>query len=367
MTLRRLLLCLGALLIWMAAAAARAQPATDPVPTGKTVRVAVHVNPPFVIKADTISGYSGFAVELWETLAAKLDLKSEYRLYHHVPEMLQALMAGEVDIIVTNLTITRDRMRHIDFTQPWFDSGLRIMIHANRQTGAHELLATLTEARHLWAYLWVLLAVLVATTVLTLIDRHVDTDFPREWHKGLANSLYHVIAVATSGRTSHKEIWGWVGRLLASVWMLVGVGVVAYVTSSVTSIMTVNSLRAQIHTVADLSGKLVGTLRGTASEVFVAEMGLNTQPFDSIAEAADALAERRIEAVIADAPILEYFDKTHPKLPITEVGPLFHPEKYGFGVAIGSSLRHPLSQEIVALHESGLLPRLRRKYFGDVP
>lgn len=364
-TIRRLLhLCLAMILLGAVLAHPGQAQETSPVPA-RTVKVALYINPPFVTRTET--GFSGLAVELWESIADRLALKYEYHVVPKVSDLLQAVTTGQADIVVTNLTITRDRMRHMEFTQPWFDAGLRVMINEQRNAGLHDLLSHLSDSGHLRVYLWIGLTVLAATLVLTLIDRRFDPDFPHEWHTGMAHSFYHVISVVTSGRTSHKELWGAFGRVLSAVWMVVGVAVVAYVTSSVTSVMTANTLRSQISSVQDLSGKVVGTLRGSASEAVVVEMGLTIQPFDTLDSAVAALVARRISAIVDDAPTLEYYDATHPELPITEVGPLFHPSKYGFALPIHNPLRFLVSQEIVAAHENGMLERLRKTYFGTTP
>lgn len=366
-TMRRLLLvCLGIMLMGaVAVQSCRAEDKAQAPVVGQTVKVALLISPPFVTKTE--SGYGGMAVELWESIADRLGLKYEYQVVPKVPDLLRAVSTGQADIAVTNLTITRDRIRRMDFTQPWFDSGLRIMVNEQRRANLHELFHHLGDAGHLRIYVWLGVIMLLATVVLTLIDRRFDPDFPRQWHTGMANSFYHVVAVVTSGRTSHKELWGAFGRVLSAVWMVVGVAVIAYVTSSVTSVMTTTSLRSQINGIQDLNGKVVGTLRSTAGEAFVVEAGLTIQPFDTLDEAVSALVAKRIAAIVDDAPTLEYYDATHPELPITEVGPLFHPSKYGFALPIGSALRFVISQEIVAEHESGVLDRMRKTFFGNVP
>jgi polar amino acid transport system substrate-binding protein len=78
----------------------------------------------------------------------------------------------------------------------------------------------------------------------------------------------------------------------------------------------------------------------------------------------DGLQAGKVRAVVASAPLLQYFDATHPKLPITEVGPVFAPYNYGFALAPGSALRQPLNAALLRLQESGVMFDLGQKYFG---
>lgn len=98
------------------------------------LKVGLYVSPPFVIGQD--GHFSGMAVELWEAIAADLDLRSEYLVLPSIRELVTATSTGDLDVAVTNLTITQGRAERIDFTHPWYDAGLRIMINEDRGAGA---------------------------------------------------------------------------------------------------------------------------------------------------------------------------------------------------------------------------------------
>jgi ABC-type amino acid transport substrate-binding protein len=359
---RFLVLSLGVLLVGLAPDAARAQSAASP---STPIRVALYVNPPFVIKTE--SGFGGFAVELWEHAASKGARRFEYKPVATLSELLRVVSTGETDIAVTNLTVTHGRFQHMDFTQPWFESGLRLMVNERRHASGWLLLRQLKDSGHLRVYLWISVVILAATIILTVVDRIFDPEFPREWSKGIAESFYQVMSIATSGKAPHKNLFGTFGRVLSALWMVAGVAVVAYIISSVTSVMTASSLTSHVTSTADLPGKTVGVVRSSVAEAFAIDAALSLRAFDNLDAAVDALVKNRISAVIDDAPDLEYYDHTHPDLPITVVGAIFRPQKYGFAVPVGSPLAREVSRQILAARESGLLRRLRSKYFGNTP
>jgi len=72
-----------------------------------------------------------------------------------------------------------------------------------------------------------------------------------------------------------------------------------------------------------------------------------------------------IDAVIGDAPVLEYYAHSVPALSV--VGAIFHPDKYGFGFKLGDPLAHEITLQILDHQETGDLGVLRRKYFGNAP
>jgi polar amino acid transport system substrate-binding protein len=322
--------------------------------------------PPFVTVGP--NGYTGMSIDLWQDVADKLGLSYRYQLMPDFKSLLASIAAGKTDVIISDVTITKDRLRRMDFTQPWLDSGLRVMIDQSRHQGMWALLRELWVSGHVRVYLWIAGLILLATAVLTLLDRHFDEEFPREWGRGLAESLYHVMSIATSGKaSSHKQMFGSFGRVFAAIWMVCGLGVVAYVTSSITSVMTASTIANQINSVADLTNKTVGVVSGTVAESYCLDAGIAIRAYPNLTQAVQGMLHHQAQAIIGDASVLEYYDNSHPKLPITEVGAIFRPSKYGFATPTGSPLTQPLSVQIVADQESGFIEHLKARYFGVEP
>ncbi|TKT78464.1 transporter substrate-binding domain-containing protein [Aquamicrobium sp. LC103] len=340
---------------------ALAQAATDP--STHVVNVGVYVSPPFVVAGE--GTYDGMAIDLWEAVAGNLDLATRYVAYPTFRDLVDATRNGEVDAAVTNLTITRHRAEVLSFTQPWYDAGLRIMVSDEGSGGFWSVILGLGDAGHLRAYAWLLAVIATATVGFALFDRKFDPDFPRRWRDGIAESFYHVISIATAGRTARKNLFGWMGRIWQAAWMVVGVGVIAYVTSSVTSVMTTVSLERGVHSLADLPGKTVGVFTGSVAETFVGDLGIASQSYPDIDAAASAIQDGEIDAIVGDAPILEHFAHSQPQSNLTVVGNIFHPDKYGFAFPHDSELTRPVTLQILELIEAGVVEDLRSKYFGS--
>lgn len=327
------------------------------------VTVGVYVSPPFVIKKD--DKFTGMSIELWESLAKRLNLSFTYQQVATFKELVQHTEAGRFDVAVTNFTITQERARNIDFTQPWYDAGLRIMTNKDRSSSFKEVINGLSNAGHLTTLGWLAFFVLLGTVFLTIFDRKYDKEFSSRWREGLAESFYHVMSIAISGKASRKNLFGWVGRIFSALLLICGVTVVAYVTSSITSVMTTQSLANQINSISDLPDKTTGVLTGSASEKYAIEAGLQTKSYTDIDHAVKALSSKQIAAIIGDAPVLEYYQHTHSTEPLAIVGPLFKPDKYGFGLRKNSTLEKKLTIELLGAHEQGRIAELRKKYFGE--
>ncbi|MCW8126428.1 transporter substrate-binding domain-containing protein [Microbulbifer halophilus] len=349
------------LLMLVAGSFARAQEASEPAP--RQMDVGLYISPPFVMEED--GDYRGLALDLWREVAAEQNLQSNYRTFDTLGDLVEATASGDIDVAVTNLTITEGRAERIDFTQPWFDAGLRIMVDKSQGGGFLAVFRGLRDSGHLEGYLWLISIILLFTLLFTLFDRRFDSEFPRRWREGLAESFYSVMSIATSGQMMRKNLFGWIGRIWEGLWLVCGVAVVSYITASVTSVMTSISLTSQINGLRDLPGKTVGVFSGSVAEEFVQQQGIASRGFKDIDEAVQALSDGRVEAIVGDAPVLAYYAHTHPELPLLMVGKIFQPDKYGFGLARHSELRRPISVDIIGARESGRIRELREKYFGQ--
>ena len=339
--------------------------AADSLPgNAAALKVAVYVDPPFVAKGS--NGFGGFAIELWEAIAAAKGWKIEYVEARTIPELIDMVSKGQADVGVTDLFITSKRLKKVDFSQPYFQAGLQVMVNSNRGTGFGELFSGLYEWGHLRIFAIVFGIMIVATLVLTMLDRRLDPEFPRDWLSGLAESFYHVISTSTAGSSSHKRlIPGPIGHLLAGIFLACGVIAIAYLTSSMTSVMTIDKIRGQIGSFQDLAGKRVGSIAGSTGEAYCRSAGFDTHAFDGFEGAVAALKQHRVDAIVYDSPILRYYDKQHPELHLNEVGSVFEPEQYGFALASNSPIRREIDEELLKLSEDGYTNGLNRKYFAD--
>lgn len=79
---------------------------------------------------------AGFDIELWQAVAkeARLDYEFKPMVFK---DLIPALQSGEIDAAVAGMTITSAREEKIDFSHPYFSSGLKIMVR--RQSGEKDI------------------------------------------------------------------------------------------------------------------------------------------------------------------------------------------------------------------------------------
>ena len=76
------------------------------------------------------------------------------------------------------------------------------------------------------------------------------------------------------------------------------------------------------------------------------------------------LTEGELQAVVFDAPTLQYWAAKQGNGVVQVVGPIFRPEKYGIVVANGSALRKPINEALLELYEDGTYEKIYARWFA---
>jgi His/Glu/Gln/Arg/opine family amino acid ABC transporter permease subunit len=123
---------------------------------------------------------------------------------------------------------------------------------------------------------------------------------------------------------------------------------------------------AGIATLEDLSGKRVGVQINTTAQYDLEKReGIALTRYNTIDLALLDLQNGRIEAIVGDAPVLQYMIlRSFRDLEL--VGPRFTDEKFGIALARSSDdLRRALNAALWRVQQSGEYDRLREKWFGE--
>jgi len=279
---------------------------------------------------------------------------------------LDKIRTGELDVAVGPFYITSERLKEMDFSQPFHESGLQLMLNTDRRHTLARLWKGLVEGGHIKILLIGTGVILLLTHLLLFFEWKTNPQYPREYFTGFADCFYHVMSICMAGKATHRGLPGPWGKILAALWLAGGVAVVAYITSTITSVMTANKLRGTVHGVSDLVGQPVGVIHGTVSEKAAQRYGLVGVPFADLGEAASALVQHRVAAVLFDTFALRYFDRKHPELPLMEVGQVFEKGAIGLPLPLGSQLRPLINQSLVRMKEDRIFQNLDSKYFEAV-
>lgn len=329
------------------------------------VKVATRILPPMVI--DQKGQLGGFSIELWDKIADRLQLKTSYEAAPDVRGLLEAIRAGKAEAGISAVSITAAREREFDFSQPMLNAGLQIMVRGAAQAGdsnpMSDLLGLLfSKAFLVWLGIAVLLILIPAHLMWFLERRDPNGILPtRNYYPGILYALYWAAAtLATQAEQAPRQ---WLARVLTVLWMFTGVVFVALYTAQLAASLTVKQIQGGISGPDDLPGKKVATTRGSTAVGYLREINARVVEVTSIDEAYKALIDKDVDAVVFDAPVLQYYAANTGKGLVQMAGSLFRKEDYGIVFPQNSALRKRVNDALLALREDGSYQQLYDRWF----
>ena len=339
--------------------------AQEQKPPPKTLRVATRIIAPFVIQNG--DRYTGFSIELWEAIAERLNLKSQYQPEPNVMKLLDAVQSGQADVGVAGISITSKREQILDFSQPIIEGGLQILVRdSNGDGGKIPSLFTVMFSQQVLQLLGMMaLIALIPAHIVWLFERRREDGIleNRAYFPGIFKALWW--AGGTLGAQADEMPRSVFGRFVALIWMFISIVFVAYFTAAVTAAFTVSQLRGTIEGPDDLPGKQVATTAGSTAEAYLKEERAQVSAFAQIEDCYRALNQGKVDAVVFDSPVLLYYAAHEGKGRVQVVGPVFKNEGYGIVVPNGSRLRKPINTTLLRLKEDGTYHQIHDRWFGD--
>lgn len=362
-----LLLCALALLGGPPPANAQATPAAPAVTDAREpIRVATRVIPPFVLRES--GQLTGFSMDLLFALAREMNQRVTIVETDTVPNLLGAVEQGRADMAIAAISITAERERRFDFSQPMFEAGLQIMVPAERAIGGQGL-STILQLVTSQGFLEVLgvfaLLMLIPVPIIWWLERpYRDEELLRANSRAgeVGNALWWTTSALIGQATTMPRSVP--GRMLAIVWMMSGVVFLSFFTASVTTALTVRQLEAGISSPDDLAGKTVATVTGSTAAAFLETTSARRVDFPRIADAYAALEAGRADAIVFDAPVLQYHAAREGRGKVRLAGGIFRPENYGVLFPQGSPLRKTVNEALLRLRESGEFRAIQRRWFS---
>ena len=311
----------------------------------------------------------GFSIDLWEAVAKEAGLQFEMQNVETVPQMLEALKGRQADVAIAAISITAERHAFMDFSQPYYDSGLQIMVATNAARSGN-LAGNLSRQFLNWSTIKVVGAVflvmfLISHLVWWFERRRNPEMYPEPYGPGVWESFWWTISMLCTGGCEAKGPMGVPARLVAILWMLVSIVLIAYFTAAVTTEMTVKTLTGDISGPGDLPGVKVGTIAGSTAETWLRNNKAKVSAYPDVPSAVAALNAGELKAVVYDAPILRYYLAKRVGTRLRLVGPTFEKQFYGIGLQQESPLRLPINRALLALNERGFMDELQKKWFGS--
>lgn len=356
-------LALALLAAWTAGAWGQTMEAA---PAQRRLVVGTAALEPFSFKT-TDGRWVGITMELWELMARHMGVEFEVREMT-LSDLLHAVEQGKVDLAATALTVTADREKLLDFSQPYFFTGLGVAMPAKPRTSWLETMDRVLSSRPVEILLVVLICLVAAGLAIWLLERRKNCQqFGGSFWHGVGSGLWWAAQTMTSVGYGDKAPVTPTGRLLAVIWMLISLVLIASFTAVITTSLTVSHLGANPRDTSELRDLRLGVVKDSAAQTYLELNRLGCITYPGLDQVLRDLSAGHLDAVVADRPALRYLANRQFKGKIEVQSDNFQPGIYAFALPNHSPWRKPVNLALMAKLQEDAWRRILFRYLGDDP
>ncbi len=275
---------------------------TVEIPKAKKFIIGVTETPPFVVKGT--EGYSGLSISSWKLVNEQLKAAYEFKEYENLSALLDGVERGEVDFSVNPITVTDNRMKRMDFSQPYFISHTSI---AKRKESS--LLKNL-ENFFSWDFFSVVLLLLFVIFIFGFLvwlfeRRKNEEEFGGNFNGVMQGFWWSAVTMTTVGY-GDKSPRTLGGRIIGLIWMFMAVIIISSFTAGIASSLTVKSINEEINNIEDLERFDVTTVTSSSSQELLDLYNIDNNLVNNGAEGIKAVYKEEAALFVYDEPILRY-------------------------------------------------------------
>ncbi len=301
-------------------------------------------SPPFAMKGDDGS-WTGISIDLWRRVANDLHLR--YRLQEvSLDELISGTAAHRLDAAVAAISVTAEREQRVDFTQPYYATGLGIAVPKTSIFNWMNLLKALISFSFLEAFALLVGATVLVGVIIWMIERRHTEHFSGGVRQGLTTSMLWSAKTLTQSMPEQGPTT-LIGRLIAVMWLAAAVTTIAVFTAGITTHLTTRELRGYVRGVRDLRSVRVGAVADTAALVYLKAEHIRFRPYPSLDAGLQAVKAGTLDAFVYDKPLLLWFVKSRGADSLQVLDAVFDPQNYAIALPLNSPLRTDIDRALL--------------------
>ncbi|KAD4385228.1 hypothetical protein E3N88_25396 [Mikania micrantha] len=310
---------------------------------------------------------TGFSIQVFEAAAKKLNYSLSYVFipyYGSYDDMVADVHNKTLDGGVGDTEIMADRYEYVEFSQPYLDSGLVIVVPVKPKIMKGRFIFFYAFTTKLWI---ILLAMTIGTVSVVWLNEHVhgnDEFVAASTFEYVSKMLWFAVSILS---LAHRErINNNLSRLVLATWFCVNVIVAACFTATLSSIITISKFQPSINL---QSNAFIGCNQNSFITHYLVNV-LHFKPekikqFSSIDDYDVAFKKKEISAAFFVAPHANVFLAKYCH-GYEKIGHAYKLGGFGFMFQKGSPLVDDISRAILKVTQSGYVKTLEKRMLDSL-
>ncbi|XP_024993031.1 glutamate receptor 2.7-like [Cynara cardunculus var. scolymus] len=321
------------------------------------------------IQSSNETRYSGLCIDVFELVVATLEVEYGYTLsYEFVNhtgsynDMVDKVYYKNYDAVVGDVTILANRSKYVEFTQPFTESGLSMVVPVKSEPYmAWKFMRPFTVEMWLATF-----GILFYTMfVVWFMEHQVNQEFRGPWKEQLGTALWFTF---NSLFFSHREkIQSNHSKVVVMIWLFVVFILTSSYTASLTSMLTVRVLEPTVRDIEWLRKNNASV--GCDPDSFVSEYLMDVLNLKNIMNVStqdqypEYFKNGSISAAFLELPYQKYFLEEYCNK-YTAVAPSYKFGGLGFVFPKDSPITDDVSEAILMLLQDGQIRELENKWLN---
>lgn len=321
---------------------------------------------------------TGFCIDVFEEVMNSLPnaVPFDYFVFE-IPEgesvgyynaLVHQVFLKKYDAVVGDITILANRSEYVDFTLPFMESGVFVIVPLKNDKRKNAWIFTKPLTMGLWLTTG---AFFVFTGFVVWILEHRAND---EFRGPIGEQVGKIFWFSFSTLVfAHKEkIISNLSRFVLTIWMFVVLVLTSSFTANLTSMLTVQQLQPIVSDISDLmrNGEYIGYQTGSFLSQLLEFKKFDSSKFryySSFEEYDQALSRGSknggVSAIVAELPFARLFLGRHCGK-YTMIGPIHELAGFGFAFPRGSPLVSEVSRAVLNVTEGEKYASISKRWLG---
>ncbi|KAL6175396.1 hypothetical protein ACLB2K_052037 [Fragaria x ananassa] len=323
----------------------------------------------------------GYCLEVFEAVIQALPYDISYELYAYAKpdgeaagnynDLVNQVFLGNYDAAVGDITITANRSLYVDFTLPYTESGVSMLVPIKDK-----------RSKNAWVFLEPLTWDLWLTTgcffifigfVVWVLEHRINEDFRGPLRYQVGTSFW--FAFSTMVFAHRERVVSNLARFVVVIWCVVVLILTQSYTASLTSTLTVQQLQPTVSDVNLLlkNGDNVGFQEGSFVYGILRQLGFRDEKLRTYNSTDDldrlfhlGSTNDGISAAFDETPYIKVFIASYC-WKYTMLDPTFKADGFGFVFPKDSSLARDVSRAILNVNEGGQAKKIEDRWFNRHP
>ncbi|CAD6188888.1 unnamed protein product [Caenorhabditis auriculariae] len=355
----------------------------------RTLKVTSILERPYVIEKFSPNGktiYEGFCVDLLDKLAEMLHFDYQLKIVKdnkygeqingtdQWDGMIGEILRGDADMAVAPITVTATRLEVIDFTDPFLQLGISMLM---RQPG-HKSTSSLTRflyplSESVWIYS--LIATVLTSLIVNLAAVFSQKESAAEFN--VLNSVWYLVCISLRAGSGYNCQAG-ATRFISTVWFTFTLILIAQYTANFAALLTIDRKSMPFHSFEELGNQSdynFGAILGGSTMQFFKYSRIETfsRLWERMQSASPSVFVKTnhegVQKVLAEKYVflmesatLDY--QVTQNCNLTRVGNVvLGSNGYSIGLPKGSKWREKLTRQILDLNEKGIILMLKNNWW----